>query len=56
MNMPVLLTNLIMVPLIINLIEEIYFMLFFMIFSLLQKAIYMLVISPSSNFSGWNRI
>ena len=39
MSMPVLLTNLIMVPLIIHLIEEIYIMLFLMIFSLLQKAI-----------------
>ncbi len=38
MNMPVLLTNLIMVPLIIHLIEEIYIMLFLMIFSLLQKS------------------
>ena len=52
MNMHVLLINLIMVPLTIHSIEEMCIMLFSMIFSLLQKAICMLVILPNNNSSG----
>ena len=56
MNMPVLLTNLIMVPLYYSFNRGDISLCFIDDIFLLQKAIYMLVISPSSSFSGWNRI